>query len=130
MKTDNFHLQALPRLAEGVHKAASIVGKTMGPKGENCILEANLPPYARITNDGAAIIKALELSDPLEKIGLGYLKEAVERSNNNSGDGSSTTTILLDSILEEGIKSGANSRNRFIETNCRRKNGRMLHGNS
>lgn len=109
MKTDNYHLDALSGLAAGVHKAAMLVGKTMGPKGQNVVIEANLPPYARISNDGATIIKALELADPIEKIGLGYLKEAVERSNNNSGDGSSTTTILLDSILEEGIKAGINN---------------------
>lgn len=106
---DNLYLDVLPRLAEGVRKAAELVAKTMGPKGENVILEANLPPYARITNDGARIIKALELGDRVEKIGLGFLKEAVERSNSNSGDGSSTTTVLLNAILQEGLKSGVNS---------------------
>lgn len=108
MNTDNYHLEALPKLAEGVRKAAAIVAKTMGPKGTNVILEANLPPYSRTTNDGATIIKALQLTDRIEKIGLGYLKEAVERSNNNSGDGSTTTCVLLDEILEEGIKLGVN----------------------
>lgn len=106
---DNFHLDALPKLAVGVSKAAAIVAKTMGPKGTNVIIEVNLPPYARTTNDGATIIKALHLTDPIEKIGLGYLKEAVERSNSNSGDGSSTTTVLLDAILQEGLKTGINS---------------------
>lgn len=106
---DNFYTEALPKLAEGVHKAAAIVGKTMGPKGTNVVLEVNLPPYSRTSNDGATIIKALQLADPIEKIGLGYLKEAVERSNNNSGDGSSTTCVLLDALLEEGIKSGVNN---------------------
>lgn len=108
-RTDNFHLDALPRLADGVHKAAMIVARTMGPRGENVIIEASIAPFSRTTNDGATIIKALELADPIEKIGLGYLKEAVERSNNNSGDGSSTTSVILDAILQGGLKTGSNN---------------------
>lgn len=109
MKQDNIYQDALPRLAEGVRKAASIVSKTMGPKGTNVELESSLYPYHLITNDGATIIKEIQLADPLEKIGLSHLKEAADRSNNNSGDGSTTMTVLLNAILEEGIKSGVST---------------------
>lgn len=107
MKQDNIYLDALPRLAEGVRKASSIVAKTMGPRGSNVELESKFYPYHIITNDGATILKEIELADPIERIGLSHLKEAADRSNNSSGDGSSTMTVLLSSILEEGIQSGA-----------------------
>ena len=107
MKSDNIYIDALPRLAEGIRKAADIVGKTLGPKGSNVELESKLYPYHRITNDGATILKEIQLADQIESIGLSHLKEAADRSNNNSGDGSTTMTVLLNAILEEGIKSGA-----------------------
>lgn len=109
MREDNVYEDALPRLAEGIRKAAKIVAKTMGPKGSNVELESKLYPYHIITNDGATILKEIELADPIERIGLSHLKEAADRSNNNSGDGSTTMTVLLNAILEEGIKSGAGS---------------------
>lgn len=103
---DNITESALPLLAKGINKIASVVGSTMGPRGANVLLEHKLPPYHLLTNDGATIIKAIELIDPIEKLGGSFLKEAAERSNGNSGDGSSTTTILLNAILEEGLKTG------------------------
>lgn len=109
MRQDNIYLDALPRLAEGIRKAANIVAKTMGPKGSNVELESTLYPYHLITNDGATILKAIELSDPIEKIGLSHLKEAADRSNSNSGDLSSTMTVLLNAIIEGGVASGINS---------------------
>lgn len=109
LKHDNTHPDALPRLAEGIRKCAAIVAKTMGPKGSNVAIQANLPPYAITTNDGATIIKAMQVADPIESMGLSYLKEAVERSNNNSGDGSTTTSVLLDAIIQGGIASGVNT---------------------
>lgn len=109
MKQDNIHVEALPRLAEGIRKATRIVEKTMGPKGNNVMLESKLYPFHQITNDGATIIKDIKLADPIEQLGLSHLQEAADRSNNNSGDGSTTTAVLLNAILEEGIKSGASS---------------------
>lgn len=104
---DNFHENALPKLAEGIRKGASIVARTMGPKGSNVDVQTKLYPFHMISNDGATIIKAIQLEDPIESIGLSYLKEAADRSNNNSGDGSTTTAVLLNAILQEGIKSEA-----------------------
>ncbi len=106
---DNIQESALPLLAKGISKAASLVGSTMGPKGKNILLEHKQMPFHQLTNDGATILKAMDLTDPIEKIGLGFLKEAAERSNGNSGDGSSTTTVLLNAILEEGIKTGVST---------------------
>lgn len=106
---DNIHEDALAKLALGVRKTAKIVLATMGPKGNNVLIQSKLSPGHRLTNDGATIIKAMELADPIESMGLGFLKEAVDRSNANSGDGSTTTVALLNSILNEGIKTGINS---------------------
>lgn len=103
---DNIHENALSKLAEGIRKATAIVAPTMGPKGKNVELQEKQYPFHRITNDGATILKAIELSDPLESIGLSHLKEAADRSNNTSGDGSTTTAVLLNAILEEGLKTG------------------------
>lgn len=106
MKQDNIYSEVLPRLHEGIRKASSITNRTMGPRGKNVILQSNLLPKHLETNDGATIIDAIELADPIESIGLSYLKEAVARSNSNAGDGSSTTACLVDAIVEEGIKTG------------------------
>lgn len=106
---DNIYQDALPKLAEGVRKGTVIVAPTMGPKGKNVEIESKEYPFHRISNDGARILKEIFLSDPLERIGLSHLQEAADRSNNNSGDGSTTTAVLLNAILEEGIKSGVST---------------------
>lgn len=109
MKDDNIYDNALPRLAEGIRKATRIVEKTLGPKGSNVEIESKFYPYHLITNDGATILKEIQLADPIEQIGLSHLKEAADRSNNTSGDGSSTTCVLLNAILEEGLHSGVSA---------------------
>jgi len=109
MKADNIYVDALPRLAEGIRKANQVVSKTMGPKGTNGMRQLGIYPYTEISNDGATLIKSIELADPIESMGLSLLKEAADRSNNNSGDGSTTTCVLLNAILEEGIKSQNNT---------------------
>lgn len=108
---DNIYKDALPRLAEGVHKAARIVASTMGAAGVNVSLESKLNPKHLLINDGSTIVDAIQLADPIEQIGLSFLKEAVARSNSNSGDGSSTTSVLLSKILEEGVKSNISTLN-------------------
>lgn len=102
----NIHQSALRGLANGIDLATQVVKKTLGPKGTNVAIEIDLPPYSITTNDGATIIQAIQMEDPLEKRGLAFLKEGVTRSNTNSGDGSTTTCVLLNSILQEALKQG------------------------
>ncbi len=109
MQNDNFHKYALVRLAEGIRKATEMVAPTMGAAGTNVVIQSTLNPGHLLTNDGATIIKSIELADTIENLGLTFIKEAVERSNNNSGDGSTTTSVLLNAILQEGIKSGVST---------------------
>lgn len=104
--SNNIHFNALEKISHGISLCASVVRETMGAKGKNVILEEREYPYHQITNDGATIIDRMSFTEPLTKMGHAFLKEVTQRSNNNSGDGSSTTTVLVDAILQEGIKSG------------------------
>lgn len=106
---DNIHNDSLLKLAAGISKCAAIVNKTMGPKGSNVLIQHKLAPGHILTNDGATIINSMEFEDPIENMGLGFVKEAAQRSNQNSGDGSSTMTCVLDGIVKEGIKAEINS---------------------
>jgi chaperonin GroEL len=96
--------EAMDGLMAGITIAADAVRGTMGPAGKNVVIEQDLPPYHIVTNDGATIIENIKLSDPIQRRGLAFMQEVVSRSNANSGDGSTTTTVLTHAIIEEGIK--------------------------
>lgn len=98
----NIRTNALQGYYNGIHQAREIVGKTIGGAGKNVALEIEQYPYHEVTNDGATIIEKMYFEDPVENMGLDFLKEVVGRSNKNAGDGSTTTTLLVDSILENG----------------------------
>lgn len=91
-------------MVNGIDQAASIVRKTMGAAGSNVVIQIEQHPYHQVTNDGATIVENIHLEDPEEAMGLQFLKEVVGRSNKNAGDGSTTTVVLLDAILKEGMK--------------------------
>lgn len=103
----NVRDNALHGIATGVQIATETVAKTMGPKGLNIAMEMDEFPFYGCTNDGATLIDKMDFTDSLEKIGLNSLKESCSRSNSNSGDGSTTTCVLLNAILQEAIKSGS-----------------------
>lgn len=102
----NIHTNAVFGIATGVNICADAVRGTMGAKGKNVVIEQEFYPFHIITNDGATIIDNIVLEDPLEKRGQAFIKEATDRSNKNAGDGSTTTVVLLDAILQEGLKTG------------------------
>ena len=106
MITDNLYIddEARGRLISGIKKAAKAVGATMGTGGSNAIIEAIENPGHLTTNDGATILGAIHFADPIEEMGRKILLESVSRANKQSGDGSSTTTVLTAAIIEEGIK--------------------------
>ena len=103
---DNLFIKngARARLMAGVHKSAAAVGGTMGTAGSNAVIEAIENPGYLMTNDGATILNSIRFADPLEDMGRKTLVEAVNRANKQSGDGSSTTTVLTAAILDEGVK--------------------------
>lgn len=92
------------KLAIGIRKVASAVGSTMGTGGSNAILEAIENPHHLVTNDGYSIANAVHLSDPVENMGKNILLEAINRANKASGDGSSTTCVLTEAMIQEGQK--------------------------
>jgi len=104
MKIDTLHFgtEVYAKLLAGITKCADIVGSTMGAGGANVVIEAIESPGHLVTNDGATILEHIHFVDPLENMGKNILMESVRRANKQSGDGSSTTTVLTRAILKEG----------------------------
>ena len=98
-------------LAEGIRKVADAVGSTLGPNGNNVVLEKKWGSPT-ITNDGVTIAKEIEIEDPFENMGAQLLKEVASKTNDVAGDGTTTATILGAAIFREGLKNvvaGANA---------------------
>ncbi|HET7628028.1 MAG TPA: chaperonin GroEL [Bacillales bacterium] len=94
----------------GVEKLAKTVKVTLGPKGRNVVLEKSYGSPL-ITNDGVTIAKEIELDDPFENMGAKLVQEVASKTNDVAGDGTTTATVLAESMIREGIKnvtSGAN----------------------
>jgi len=102
--------EAQAKMKEGLDEAVDTVRVTMGVRGKNVILKTN--PHGRplITNDGVTILRDLKFADKLKDAGLDQLKDAAEKTNDNAGDGTTTTAILMHSIVTQGMKAiGAGS---------------------
>ncbi len=101
--------EARAKLKAGVDKLANAVTVTLGPKGRNVVLESYGSPT--ITNDGVSIAKEIELEDRIENIGAQIVKQVAEKANDVAGDGTTTATLLAQSLIREGLKNvtaGAN----------------------
>lgn len=102
--------EARAKLKAGVDKLANAVTTTLGPKGRNVVLGQNYGSPT-ITNDGVSIAKEIELEDKAENIGANIIKEVAEKANDAAGDGTTTATLLAQSLVREGLKNvtaGAN----------------------
>lgn len=97
---------ARKELKIGVDKLANAVKVTLGPKGRNVVLDKGFGPPT-ITNDGVTIAKEIELEDKIENLGVEIIKEVAEKTNDSAGDGTTTATILAQSIITEGLKNVA-----------------------
>ncbi|MFA5387825.1 MAG: chaperonin GroEL [Candidatus Paceibacterota bacterium] len=98
------------KLKTGVDKLADAVVVTLGPKGRNVIIGENYGSPT-ITNDGVSIAKEIELEDKVENLGAQVVKQASEKTNDLAGDGTTTATLLAQSLIREGFKNvtaGAN----------------------
>ena len=93
-------------LLEGIKKVADAVGSTLGPNGNNVVLEKKWGSPL-ITNDGVTIAKEIELEDSFENMGAQLLKEVASKTNDIAGDGTTTATILGYAIFKEGLKNVA-----------------------
>lgn len=108
-KQITFHENARKSLLNGVDKVANTVKITLGPKGRNVVLDKPTSPV--ITNDGVTIAKEIELKDKFENIGAKLVKEVASKTQDNTGDGTTTATLLAQSLITEGIRNitaGAN----------------------
>jgi chaperonin GroEL len=101
-----FGVDARTRLKRGIDVLADTVKVTLGPKGRNVILDKKFGP-PQICSDGVTVAKEIELDDHFENMGAQLLKEAAKKTNDDAGDGTTTSTVLAQAIIEEGFKNVA-----------------------
>ncbi|MDR0728159.1 MAG: chaperonin GroEL [Puniceicoccales bacterium] len=99
-----FDEEARKKVLEGVSKLARAVKVTLGPKGRNVLLEKKFG-VPGITKDGVTVAKEIELKDPYENIGAQMVREVASKTSNSAGDGTTTATVLAESIYREGLKN-------------------------
>ena len=103
-KTLVFNEKARKGLEDGVNKLADVVKVTLGPKCRNVVLEKKWGAPT-ITNDGVTIAKEVDLEDPYENMGAQLAKEVASKTNDVAGDGTTTATVLAQSMVNEGMKT-------------------------
>ena len=105
-----YNAEARSRLKEGVDKLANAVRVTLGPKGRNVVIDKKFGAPL-ITKDGVTVAKEIELEDTVENMGAQMVREVASKTSDVAGDGTTTATVLAQSIVSEGIKNvtaGAN----------------------
>ena len=110
-KQIKFDADARQKILAGVEKLSSAVTSTLGPSGRNVILDKKFGS-PQITKDGVTVAKEIELADPFENMGAQMVKEVASKTNDVAGDGTTTATLLAESIYREGLKNltaGANA---------------------
>ncbi|NQV37653.1 MAG: chaperonin GroEL [Candidatus Marinimicrobia bacterium] len=109
-KLIDYGLEARTAMKSGVDQLANAVKVTLGPKGRNVVIEKKFGAPT-ITKDGVTVAKEIELSDPRENLGAQMVREVASKTSDVAGDGTTTATVLAQSIITEGIKNvtaGAN----------------------
>ena len=109
-KTVTFDVEARQALKKGIDIVASSVRITLGPKGRNVVLEKKFGAPT-VTNDGVTIVREIELKDAMENTGAQLLREVATKTNDVAGDGTTTATILAQTMISEGFRNvtaGAN----------------------
>ncbi len=109
-KEIKFDSDARDLLRQGVDELANAVKVTLGPKGRNVVIDRSFGA-PQITKDGVTVAKEIELSDPNKNMGAQMVKEVASKTNDDAGDGTTTATILAQSIVNVGLKNvtaGAN----------------------
>ena len=106
-KQISYSESARKKMKAGIDKVADAVKVTLGPKGRNVVLGKSYGGPT-ITNDGVTIAKEVELKDKLENLGAELVKQVAEKTNDVAGDGTTTSTVIMQSLTREGLK--------FVET--------------
>ena len=98
-----FDIEARNRMKKGVDTLANAVKVTLGPKGRNVVIERKFGAPS-VTKDGVTVAKEIELEDPIENMGAQMVKEVASKTADIAGDGTTTATVLAQSIISEGLK--------------------------
>lgn len=109
-KQISFNSEAREHLKSGIDQLANAVKVTLGPKGRNVIIQKSFGA-PQVTKDGVTVAKEIELENPIENLGAQLLKEAASKTNDLAGDGTTTATVLAQSMVTAGMKyvaAGAN----------------------
>ena len=105
-KEIKFDIEARDQLKRGVDQLANAVKVTLGPKGRNVIISKKFgAPH--ITKDGVTVAKEIELEDAFENMGAQMVKEVASKTGDDAGDGTTTATVLAQSIITVGLKNVA-----------------------
>mmetsp|Transcript_8965 Transcript_8965/g.11780 ORF Transcript_8965/g.11780 Transcript_8965/m.11780 type:complete len:600 (-) Transcript_8965:46-1845(-) len=109
-KKVSFKEESREKLVRGINKVADAVKVTLGPKGRNVVLQRNYG-VPEIVNDGVTIARDIELEDPEENVGAKLIQEVASKSDKSAGDGTTTSTLMTQEIVNQGLKavtSGSN----------------------
>ena len=115
-KNINYNSEARASLKKGVDSLADAVKVTLGPKGRNVVIDKKFGA-PNITKDGVSVAKEIELEDAIENMGAQMVKEVASKTSDVAGDGTTTATVLAQSIISEGLKNvtaGANHHVRLL----------------
>jgi len=110
-KIIEYSSEARGKLKKGVDRLAAAVKVTLGPKGRNVVIDKKFGAPT-VTKDGVTVAKEIELEDPMENMGAQMVKEVASKTSDDAGDGTTTATVLAQSIFGEGLKNvtaGANA---------------------
>src|SRR5262250_1061805 len=105
-KEVRFHTDARDKMLRGVDVLANAVRVTLGPKGRNVVLDKSFGA-PRITKDGVTVAKEIELADKFENMGAQMVREVASKTSDLAGDGTTTATVLAQTIVREGVKAVA-----------------------
>ena len=105
-KEVRFHEDSRARIANGVNVLATAVKVTLGPKGRNVVLDKSFGAPT-VTKDGVSVAKEIELEDKFENMGAQMMKEVASKTSDVAGDGTTTATVLAQSMMREGMKAVA-----------------------
>ena len=105
-KEIRFHADARDRMLRGVDILANAVKVTLGPKGRNVVLDKSFGA-PRISKDGVTVAKVIELADKFENMGAQMVREVASKTSDAAGDGTTTATVLAQTIVREGTKAVA-----------------------
>ena len=108
-----YNEEARAALLRGVDQLANAVKITLGPKGRNVVLDKKYGA-PNIVNDGVSIAREIELPDPIENMGAQLVKEVATKTNDVAGDGTTTATLLAQSMIHEGMRNVAAGANPMV----------------